>query len=33
MKRAFEFIRSCTRLRSISLAIWIDAYDNYKDKK
>ena len=30
MKRLFRFIALTIRLRSISRAIWIDAYDNFK---
>lgn len=33
MKRAFRFIQSCIRLRSIWLALWVDSYDNAKYKK
>lgn len=31
--RLIRFIQSCIRLRSIRLALWIDAYDNYTEKK
>jgi len=27
MARIVRFIRSCIRLRSVSLALWVDAYD------
>lgn len=27
MSRFIRFIRSCLRLRSVSLAIWLDQYD------
>ena len=27
MRRIARFIKSCIRLRSVSLALWIDAYD------
>ena len=27
MSRLARFIKSCIRLRSVSLALWIDAYD------
>lgn len=30
MKRLFRFIASVMRLRSISRALWIRAYDNFK---
>jgi hypothetical protein len=30
--RAIQFIRSCIRLRSIRLALWVDSYDNYANK-
>lgn len=33
MARLIEFIRSCVRLRSIRLAMWVAEYDNYKEKK
>jgi hypothetical protein len=32
VRRAIRFIQSCIRLRSISLARWIDDYDNYNEK-
>lgn len=32
MTRALQFLRSCIRLRSIRLALWLDAYDNYSEK-
>jgi len=28
--RLIRFISSCIRLRSISLALWVDAYDSHK---
>ena len=27
MRRLARFIASCIRLRSVSLALWVDAYD------
>lgn len=27
MRRVARFIKSCIRLRSVSLALWVDAYD------
>ena len=27
MSRLIRFIRSCIRLRSVRLALWVDAYD------
>ena len=27
------FIKSCIRLRSVSLALWVDSYDNAKVAK
>lgn len=27
MARIVRFIKSCIRLRSVSLALWVDAYD------
>lgn len=27
MSRLARFIKSCIRLRSVSLALWVDAYD------
>ena len=27
MSRIARFIKSCIRLRSVSLALWVDAYD------
>ena len=27
MARFVRFIKSCIRLRSVSLALWVDAYD------
>lgn len=32
MKRAYRFLCSCIRLRSVRLALWLDAYDNHKPK-
>jgi hypothetical protein len=32
MKRIARFIRSCIRLRSISLARWVDQYDTHQPK-
>lgn len=32
MTRLVRFIRSCIRLRSISLALWVDQYDTHKPK-
>lgn len=32
MRRLARFIQSCIRLRSVSLAIWLDGYDNHKPK-
>lgn len=32
MTRLVRFIKSCIRLRSISLALWVDAYDTHKPK-
>ena len=31
--RLINFIKSAIRLRSITLALWIDSYDSYKGKK
>lgn len=31
--RFLRFIASCIRLRSISSARWVDAYDNFKPKQ
>ena len=28
--RLIRFISSCIRLRSISLALWVDSYENFK---
>jgi hypothetical protein len=30
--RALRFIASCIRLRSVSAALWIDAFDNYQPR-
>ena len=32
MTRFFRFIKSCIRLRSVSLALWLDQYDTHKPK-
>jgi len=32
MSRIARFIASCIRLRSISRALWVDAYDQHKPK-
>lgn len=32
MARFARFIKSCIRLRSVSLALWVDAYDQHKPK-
>jgi len=32
MKRFLHFIRLCIVLRSVSRALWVDAYDNFKPK-
>jgi len=32
MKRIFNFIRLCIVQRSVSRALWVDAYDNFKPK-
>lgn len=32
MSRIARFIKSCIRLRSVSLALWVDAYDTHKPK-
>lgn len=32
MRRLARFIASCIRLRSVSLALWLDQYDNHKPK-
>ena len=32
MARIARFIKSCIRLRSVSLAMWLDQYDNAKTK-
>ncbi len=32
MRRLARFIASCIRLRSVSLALWVDAYDTHKPK-
>ncbi len=30
MYRAYRFLIHCIRLRSFSLALWVDAYKNHK---
>ena len=30
MKRAILFVMHCIRLRSVSLALWVDAYENHQ---
>ncbi len=32
MRRLARFIKSCFRLRSVSLAFWVDQYDQTKPK-
>lgn len=32
MRRIARFIQSCIRLRSVSLALWLDAYDQHKPR-
>ena len=32
MRRIARFIKSCIRLRSVSLALWIDQYEQHKPK-
>ena len=32
MSRIARFIRSCIRLRSVSLALWVDQYEQHKPK-
>ena len=32
MSRIARFIKSCIRLRSVSLALWIDQYEQHKPK-
>ena len=32
MARIARFIKSCIRLRSVRLAIWLDQYDTHKPK-
>lgn len=32
MARIARFIKSCIRLRSVRLAIWLDQYDSHKPK-
>lgn len=32
MRRLARFIASCIRLRSVRLALWVDAYDTHQPK-
>ena len=32
MTRFFRFIKSCIRLRSVRLALWLDQYDTHNPK-
>ena len=32
MARIVRFIKSCIRLRSVRLALWVDEYDQHKPK-
>ena len=32
MTRLIRFIRSCIRLRSVRLALWLDQYDHHTPK-
>lgn len=32
MARIARFIKSCFRLRSVSLALWVDQYEQHKPK-
>ena len=32
MRRLARFLASCIRLRSVSLALWVDAFDTHKPK-
>ena len=32
MSRIARFIKSCIRLRSVSLALWVDQYEQHKPK-
>ena len=32
MRSLARFIKSCIRLRSVSLALWVDQYDSHKPK-
>ena len=32
MRRLARFLASCIRLRSINLALWVDAFDTHKPK-
>ena len=33
MARLIRFVRSCIRLRSVRLALWVDAYDKAEAAK
>ena len=33
MRRIARFIKSCIRLRSVSLSLWVDAFDRAKVAK
>ena len=32
MRRLARFIKSCIRLRSVRLALWVDQYEQHKPK-
>ena len=32
MRRLARFIKSCIRLRSVRLALWVDSFDAHKPK-
>ena len=32
MRRIARFLKSCFRLRSVSLALWVDQYEQHKPK-
>ena len=32
MRRLARFLASCIRLRSVSLALWVDQYEQHKPK-
>lgn len=32
MRRLARFLASCIRLRSVSLALWVDSFDAHKPK-